>query len=74
MPNFPAIPLLLATILAGHGWRKKSLSSGGAIAAFIVGLLMLAVPLWSFGVSLIVFYLSGSRATKCECGLKGLLA
>lgn len=66
MTSLPVIPFVLATVLAGHGWRKKSLSPGGSIAAFIVGFLMLSVPVQSFGYSLIIFYLTGSRATKCE--------
>jgi uncharacterized membrane protein len=60
------ISLVTAAFLALHGWRRKSLSPGGSVAAFIVGFLMLAVPLRAFGISLIVFYLTGSRATKCE--------
>jgi uncharacterized membrane protein len=66
MVDIPIIPLLIASVLAIHGWRKKSLSPGGAAAAFVVGFLMLAVPLRAFGVSLLVFYVVGSRATKCE--------
>jgi uncharacterized membrane protein len=27
----------LATLLAAHGWRKRSLSGSGAIGAFLVG-------------------------------------
>jgi uncharacterized membrane protein len=60
------VPAIIAAALAFHGWRKKSLSPGGAVAAFIIGFLMLAVPLRAFGISLIVFYITGSRATKCE--------
>ncbi|KAI0761496.1 integral membrane protein DUF92-domain-containing protein [Trametes elegans] len=57
-------PLVLALGLALHGLRKRSLSPSGAAAAFVVGYTMLSVPLRTFGVSLIVFYLAGSRATK----------
>jgi uncharacterized membrane protein len=60
------IPLLIATLLAAHGLRKGSLSSSGAIAAFLVGYFHLACPLKFFGVSLIAFYLLGSRATKVK--------
>ena len=60
----PIIPLILALLLAGHGLRKKSLSPSGAFAAFVVGFIMMASRLNTFGVSLIVFYLVGSRATK----------
>jgi len=58
------IPLLVAVGLATHGLRKGSLSSTGAIAAFLVGYGHLANPLKVFGVALIFFYLAGSRATK----------
>lgn len=66
MASFPLIPLLIATALSLHGLKKKSLSPSGSLAAFIIGFLMLASPLRVFGVSLIVFYLTGSRATKCK--------
>lgn len=64
LESVPIIPLLFATLLSAHGLRKKSLSPGGAATAFIVGLLMMAGGVKVFGVSLIVFYLTGSRATK----------
>lgn len=66
MTDIPIIPLLIATVLAVHGWRRKSLSPQGAVAAFVVGFLMLSIPLRAFGISLLVFYIAGSRATKCE--------
>jgi uncharacterized membrane protein len=62
--EIPLFPTLIATLLAGHGLRKRSLSPSGAIAAFFTGVIMLSPPLKSFGISLIVFYLVGSRATK----------
>ncbi|GAW09380.1 integral membrane family protein [Lentinula edodes] len=64
LESVPIISLLFATLLSAHGLRKKSLSPGGAATAFIVGLLMMAGGVKVFGVSLIVFYLTGSRATK----------
>ncbi|KAI0345044.1 hypothetical protein BDW22DRAFT_1353885 [Trametopsis cervina] len=62
--SFPIIPFLLAAYLGSSGVRKRSLSLSGGIAAFIIGFAMMSVPLRVFGVSLIVFYLVGSRATK----------
>jgi len=56
--------LSVAIGLSVHGIRKGSLSPDGAVAAFVVGFAMLSGPLHSFGISLIVFYLLGSRATK----------
>jgi len=73
MFNVSFISFVIASALALHGWKKKSLSPGGAATAFVVGFLMLAVPLRAFGVSLIVFYLTGSRATKYGKSLKGTL-
>lgn len=62
--DFPWFALLVATLLSVHGLRKRSLSPSGAAAAFVVGFGMMSVKLRMFGVGLIVFYLSGSRATK----------
>ncbi|KZP10735.1 hypothetical protein FIBSPDRAFT_838150 [Athelia psychrophila] len=70
MTGFPLTPLLVATALSLHGLKKKSLSPSGSLAAFAIGFLMLASPLRVFGVSLIVFYLTGSRATKYGKTLK----
>lgn len=53
--------------------RKRSLSPSGGIAAFVIGFSMMAVPLRTFGVSLIVFYLVGSKATKVGKELKAKL-
>ncbi|OSD02188.1 hypothetical protein PYCCODRAFT_1368246 [Trametes coccinea BRFM310] len=63
-------PLILAVALSLHGLRKRSLSPSGAIAAFIVGYTTLSVPLRTFGIALIIFYLAGSRATKVGKTLK----
>ncbi|TFK35853.1 integral membrane family protein [Crucibulum laeve] len=64
MTTLPIVPLALATLLSVHGYRKKSLSPSGAAAAFVVGLLMMSGGTIVFGVALIGFYLTGSRATK----------
>lgn len=63
-------PLILACALSLHGLRKRSLSPSGAATAFFVGYTMLAVPLRTFGITLIIFYLAGSRATKVGKALK----
>ncbi|KAG7444122.1 uncharacterized protein BT62DRAFT_987973 [Guyanagaster necrorhizus] len=62
--EIPYVALLIATLLAVHGLRKKSLSFSGAVTAFIVGTLMMAGDTKVFGVALIFFYLVGSRATR----------
>ena len=73
MTNIPLIPFFIAVLLAAHGLRKKSLSPSGALGAFIVGFLMMSPRVKSFGVSLIVFYLVGSRATKVGKSIKAKL-
>lgn len=65
--------LLLATLLAGHGLRKGSLSASGAIAAWLVGYVSLATPLQTCGVTLLLFYFIGSRATKVGHKIKARL-
>ncbi|KAG1722315.1 integral membrane protein DUF92-domain-containing protein [Suillus lakei] len=64
MAPIPLIPLIIATLLSVHGLRSRSLSFSGAVTAFVVGFSILAVPVRTIGVTLIVFYLIGSRATK----------
>ncbi|KAF9466690.1 integral membrane protein DUF92-domain-containing protein [Collybia nuda] len=64
LPIFPYYAFGLALLLSTHGIRKKSLSLSGGFTAFIVGFGIMAGGLKTFGVSLIVFYLLGSRATK----------
>ncbi|BEJ04785.1 hypothetical protein CcaverHIS641_0206020 [Cutaneotrichosporon cavernicola] len=73
MTNLYPGAALVATGLAGHGYRKGSLSSSGAIAAWIAGYPHLANPLKLFGVTMIVFYLAGSRATKVKAAVKATL-
>ena len=71
--DFPWFALLLATLLSVHGLRKRSLSPSGAAGAFVVGFGMMSVKLHVFGVGLIVFYVTGSRATKVGKAIKSKL-
>ncbi|KAG1794252.1 integral membrane protein DUF92-domain-containing protein [Suillus plorans] len=64
MAPIPLIPLTIAVLLSVHGLRSRSLSFSGAVTAFVVGFSILAVPVRTIGITLIVFYLIGSRATK----------
>lgn len=64
---------LLALGLAVHGLRKGSLCKSGALTALLVGYATMANPLPVFGVTLIVFYLTGSRATKVKADVKARL-
>ncbi|KAG8902556.1 hypothetical protein FRB99_004345 [Tulasnella sp. 403] len=72
-PAFPWVPFGISVTLAAHGLRKKSLAPSGAATALVVGFLTMAAPLRTFGISLIVFYLLGSRATKLGKALKNTL-
>ncbi|KAM0789795.1 hypothetical protein ACM66B_006647 [Microbotryomycetes sp. NB124-2] len=74
-PKIVAYPwtLALATLLGLHGKRSGSLSTSGAVAAGVFGYCTLANPLRVFGVSLLAFYLSGSRATKYKAHVKSTL-
>lgn len=65
--------ILVALLLASHGYRKGSLSTSGAIAAFFIGYLTLACPVRAFGVTLLSFYIIGSRATKVGHQIKAKL-
>lgn len=64
--NDLALALGFASLLSLHGFAKKSLSPGGAATGFVVGLITMAGGLRAFGVALIIFFLIGSRVTKCE--------
>ncbi|ETW76557.1 hypothetical protein HETIRDRAFT_460821 [Heterobasidion irregulare TC 32-1] len=71
--DFPLVPFLFATALSVNGLRKRSLSPSGAAAAFLTGISMLSMPLRTPGISLIVFYLIGSSATRAGKKEKALL-
>lgn len=64
MPHAYPLALIIAAYLALTGYRKGSLSTSGAIAAFFIGYLTLANPVKAFGLTLLGFYLLGSKATK----------
>ncbi|CAG8559679.1 4594_t:CDS:2 [Acaulospora colombiana] len=53
-----------------QGLRKRSLSKDGALTAFLVGSTMLGAEVKAFGVTLLVFYFIGSRATRIGKDLK----
>jgi uncharacterized membrane protein len=67
------LALLAAATLSVHGYRKGSLSSSGAFAALFVGYFTLANPISAFGLTLLSFYLIGSRATKIGHEVKARL-
>ena len=62
----------LATLLARRGLRKRSLSSSGAAAAFVVGAVAIAAG-YLYGALLLAFYFSGSSLTKYKSATKARL-
>lgn len=71
LPEIPRFffAVLLATIIAVRGRRKKSLSPSGSAAGFVVGFLSLACSV-RFGSTLVAFYLAATRATRYKSDLK----
>ncbi|GAB4821976.1 hypothetical protein N2152v2_009022 [Parachlorella kessleri] len=63
------LAIFLSALLALHGLRKRSLSSSGATAAFVVGLVHFGSGL-RFGGVMIFFYLTSSKLTKWRGELK----
>lgn len=66
------LALIIATALASRGRRKKSLSQSGAAAAFLVGFLSFLCSV-RFGLTLLAFYLSSTRATRYRSDFKKLI-
>eukprot|EP00808_Paulinella_micropora_P003904 g10036.t1 len=67
-----ACALLVASLLAMRGLRKKSLSRSGAVAAFIVGAVSVGCA-WRYGMTLLLFYYSSSLLTKFKSDIKARL-
>lgn len=61
--------LAVATLMATRGLRSRSLAPGGAAAAFLVGFVTWSAAL-RFGVTLIAFYLLGTRTTRYGADIK----
>ncbi|PXF44897.1 Transmembrane protein 19 [Gracilariopsis chorda] len=61
--------LLIASLLALRGHQRKSLSPTGALAAFLVGFLSFASSV-RFGLTLLSFYISATRATRYKADYK----
>jgi uncharacterized membrane protein len=73
LQDIPIIPLLIGAGVAWRGLKKGSLSMDGALAAFVVGSTMLSTELRVFGITMLVFYFMGSRATRVGKELKAKL-
>ncbi|GAM27898.1 hypothetical protein SAMD00019534_110740 [Acytostelium subglobosum LB1] len=63
------VGVAIATLLALHGLRKKSLNMSGAIAAWFTGLITFTAG-HTFAAILIAFYLSSSYLTKYKASIK----
>lgn len=66
-----ATATLVASLMAVRGWKRKSLTPSGAIAAWIVGFLSIACG--ARGYLLLLFYIVGTTATKYKSQLKSNL-
>jgi len=65
-PNLRYVLSFLAAVaISMKGYRKKSLSLSGAIAAFFVGLITLGSS-YRFGITLLNFYITSSKLTKLK--------
>lgn len=67
-----ALAICIATLLAYRGFKRRSLSLSGSIAAFIVGLFSFGTS-YCHGTILIVFYLTSTRVTKIREDIKAKL-
>lgn len=73
MSGLYPIPLGIAAYLGYSGYRKGSLSLSGAVTASLVGYATMANPFVGYGLTLITFYLVGSKATKFKASVKAKL-
>lgn len=73
MTDLYPLPLALSSYLGYSGYRKGSLSLDGAITASLVGYASMANPFLGYGLTLITFYLTGSKATKFKASIKSQL-
>lgn len=58
------VGLLLSTLIAYGGYKKRSLSSSGAVGAIVVGTLTFGLGGWIWGLLLIAFFLSSSFLSR----------
>ena len=58
----------IATLMAYRGYKRKSLTTNGAVAAWIVG--FLSITLGMRGFLLLLFYIVGTKATKHKSKIK----
>jgi uncharacterized protein (TIGR00297 family) len=68
----PSLAVAVALYIARRGLRRHSLSPSGAAAALLVGTVIMAAD-YSFGLQLLVFYLTGSAFTRYKAAVKATL-
>lgn len=56
---------MVAVVLSVYGYSRRSLSASGAVAALMIGFLTFYAS-FAFGMLLIAFFLTSSRATKVD--------
>ncbi|KAL7555237.1 hypothetical protein ACHAWF_019038 [Thalassiosira exigua] len=61
----------IATLMAFRGWKRRSLTSSGAAAAWVVG--FLSISCGPRGFLLLLFYAAGTKATKFKKDVKARL-
>jgi uncharacterized protein (TIGR00297 family) len=60
---------VLATLVAGVGWRARALTGAGAVLAACVGTLAVAAG-WRWGILLILFFVASSGLSRVGSGRK----
>ncbi|EJD39097.1 hypothetical protein AURDEDRAFT_116284 [Auricularia subglabra TFB-10046 SS5] len=62
--NHPATCAAIALYVSYKGWRRGSLSASGALTAFVVGFVLIHAQTKAFGAAMLVFFFTGSKATR----------
>ena len=66
--NQAALAIVIASLMALRGYKRKSLTGNGAVAAWVVG--FSSIIFGTRGFLLLLFYLVGTKATKYKMKLK----
>ncbi|KZV88632.1 hypothetical protein EXIGLDRAFT_678735 [Exidia glandulosa HHB12029] len=54
----------IALYVSYKGWKRGSLSASGALTAFAVGFVLMHAHTKAFGLAMLVFFFTGSKATR----------
>ena len=76
MLNFPRIlaGLVLSTFIGGVAYQRKSLSASGWLGAIITGTLIFGFGGWTWGLTLITFFITSSALSHFRQAQKQRLA